>query len=235
MAGGNRTAGDQKTMHDRDVRRAMWTWLHDNWAKENGSPDQYLFTNEFVVSAECRSDIAIIGRDLMEGFELKSASDTLDRLPNQVVEYSKVFDRCSVVLSADKMRAVDMVPSWWGVYRADMAEDGRTTTTRLRKPEENHQQDALSLAHLLWKSEALHVLEERHADKGVRSKNRAFLWERMVETIPVAELGGIVRRVLLARDDWRTSVWDSDKPGVATSVGVKVNGLRQNGALDFRP
>ncbi|MGH3299540.1 MAG: sce7726 family protein, partial [Trebonia sp.] len=62
-----------------------------------------------------RADLAAIG-PAMWGYEIKTAQDTLRRLPRQVEAYNRLFDHCTVVLAERHLKAaLTIVPEWWGV------------------------------------------------------------------------------------------------------------------------
>ena len=64
-----------------------------------------------------RADLAAIG-PAMWGYEIKTAQDTLRRLPRQVEAYNRLFDHCTIVLAERHLKAaLTIVPEWWGVER----------------------------------------------------------------------------------------------------------------------
>ena len=77
-------------MRDGDVRAA----LHSQLAGRRS-----LVIDELGLCGAVRVDVATVD-DALTGYELKSASDTLRRLPTQVEYYSKVLDY-SVLVVAD--------------------------------------------------------------------------------------------------------------------------------------
>ena len=62
-----------------------------------------------------RADLVVIHADAIIGVEIKSAADTLTRLPTQAGWYGRVCDRC--ILAGDACHvaaAAELLPSWWG-------------------------------------------------------------------------------------------------------------------------
>src|SRR5262245_39425246 len=99
-------------MRDADVRRAVKAWLVSQHGHER---DARLVEEMGIWSGSVRIDIALINGSL-SGYELKSDSDTLERLPRQLAIYGRVFDYLHLVVGkrhADKARA--LLPDWWGV------------------------------------------------------------------------------------------------------------------------
>ena len=103
--------------------------------------------------------MAVINGELV-GYELKSDSDTLERLPYQSEIYSKVFDRVTMVAGAKHYKkALAMVPRWWGCNVATM-HDGVVTLKAVRTAKPNPTLDVRVLVQLLLKEEAIALLAE---------------------------------------------------------------------------
>ncbi|WP_181429187.1 sce7726 family protein [Curtobacterium sp. MCSS17_008] len=171
---------------------------------DDGSDGQTapLVVDEFVVGTEGRIDLALVG-DALIGYELKSDLDTLRRLPQQMSSYSKVFDFCTLVVTDRHLgaarRALD---SRWGLAVV-RREAGKLTYKQIRKARPLRRTDAVALAGLLWRDEALHALDLLGAAAGLRSKPRDVLWERLAQVASQDELRAIVVRALTARQGWR--------------------------------
>src|SRR5690606_8431363 len=83
--------------------------------------------------AGARIDMAVINGSL-HGFEIKSASDTLQRLPGQIEAYTKVFDYLSIVTEVKyENKILDFVPSWIGIYVCQ-DKKGIKSISRVREP-----------------------------------------------------------------------------------------------------
>lgn len=186
-------------MHDADVRSATWDVIR----RRKDSRDAMLL-NEFGLCGEVRADIAVINGH-MTGFELKSASDNLKRLPRQVEYYSKVLDYCNLVVAENHLKAAfDDLPDFWGVYVAKTSQFGGTYIREIRKAKINRFGiDRYCLVQLLWREEALHILSENGLDYGVRSKPRPYVWRRLADSFTINELRKLVRMQIKSRHDWR--------------------------------
>ena len=68
-------------------------------------------------------------------------------------------------------RAVEVVPDWWGIRVARM-EGADLAFSDLRLAFNNPAPDATSIARLLWRDEALNLLDKCGSATGVRSKGR---------------------------------------------------------------
>ena len=165
--------------------------------------------NEFgICQGEARIDLAVINGSI-HGFEIKSESDTLDRLPSQQEIYNKVFDTITIV-TGDKYinRVPDIIPSWWGIIRAKQKGKNVVLET-IRDYKDNPQRDPYSLAQLLWQNEGLTILQQYNLAKGLKNKPRRYVWAALAENIPVKELSKIIRETLKKReslkmrDNWK--------------------------------
>lgn len=151
-----------------------------------------------------RIDVAVVN-GVMHGYEIKSDLDTLDRLPKQMDAYNRVFDKVTLVVGSHHFyEAFNLVPDWWGVTLAKIDKDGNVFFSQVREPQENTQQQKISIAQLLWKDEALSILEDVNSVYGFRSKNKSIIHERLSEILDLDALKNRVRKILLtSRNDWR--------------------------------
>lgn len=186
-------------MRDFDVRLALRSRLLEEHAADL---DDTLLVDELGLCGEARVDVAVVNGALT-GYELKSARDRLDRLPNQVATYGRVLDYAYLVVAdAHLVRARQMLPSWWGILVA-CGEPGRVVINHQRKARRNPSVDAASLAQLLWRDEALAVLTHYGLDAGLRGKARHVLWNKLAAELELDQLRNEVRDCLRARRGWR--------------------------------
>lgn len=145
-----------------------------------------------------RIDIAVVN-GLLHGYEIKSDRDNLRRLGTQVDVYGKVLDQATLVVG-DRLlaSALDVVPAWWGVLRVRPTSQGLQFRT-VRRPRRNPQRDPRVLVELLWSDQALALLEQRNAARGVRGKPRRVVWDRVCDHFGVDEIAAAVRARLKAR------------------------------------
>jgi len=157
-----------------------------------------------VKHGSVRIDIAVIN-GIMHGYEIKSDRDTLARLPEQTAEFNTVFDQLTLVVGRQHLyQAIHIVPDWWGVTIARINAKGKVIFQTIREPEDNKEQDKVSIARLLWREEALRILEEHDQAYGVRSKPREFVYQKLADVLETDALKERVRKTLLIpRKDWR--------------------------------
>lgn len=186
-------------MRDRDVRESVWRWLE---IAHEGDPDTLMLDELGILNGSTRVDIAVINGQI-EGYELKSERDTLERLPAQRDLYNKVIDRISLVVAENhRVAAEKIIPEWWGLAVATTSK-GLVEVSRERFPQMNPELDAATLASLLWRDEALAVLDRLGVARGVRSKPRQALYERLACALDLDSLRAEVRAALKAREGWR--------------------------------
>lgn len=185
---------------DIDIR----TCLHKHIKSKYQNDLNTIVVDELnLCQGDARIDVAVIN-GAMHGFEIKSESDTLERLPNQINIYNQVMDTVTIVTGechADKI--MDMVPTWWGVSITSRVSEYDIKLFDLRLSNRNPEINPLSVAQLLWRNEALSILKELGLQKGLLSKPKNILWEKLALSLPIEELQYYVRKQLKNRKGWR--------------------------------
>jgi len=188
-------------MNDAQIRAATKNAL---LVQHMGDAETVIFEELGVQHGLARIDLAVVNGEL-HGFELKSARDTLARLPEQAESYGRLFDRVTLVVEERHVRgAVDLVPDWWGV-RVACQESGKLRFCDLRHAVKNPSPDPAAIVALLWREEALHFLEELGIAGGVRWKCRAEIYSRIVTKTDIDVLCHRVRTCLRKRLNWRSA------------------------------
>lgn len=186
-------------MRDYDIRSALVAQVLTAHVEDADT----LVRHELGICAgRRRVDIAVINGEIA-GWEIKSDEDTLTRLAGQVDAYGQVLDRATLVTTprwAD--RAVDRIPGWWGVTVVDQVDDGVVVHPQRTPADNSRRINPMSLAQLLWRDEALDELRQRGQARGLSSKARHYVWERLADVAPLEELRAVVRRRLKARSEW---------------------------------
>jgi hypothetical protein len=179
---------------EREIRAVALATLAETMV-----PGQLLVEELGVEHGGARVDLARIGAGL-EGFELKSDFDTLDRLAHQMHAYHGVFDTLTLV-STDTflVQAEKLLPAWWGLWRV-----ARTSTCTLalevvRKASVNPRQDPRSVVALLWRDEAALLLEKLSGTRMPANASRARLYDVLVDGTAADTLRREVVAALLER------------------------------------
>ncbi|WP_160311801.1 sce7726 family protein [Paenibacillus sp. IHB B 3415] len=156
-----------------------------------------------VCFGSARVDVAVINGRL-HGFEIKSESDNLDRLPSQIEFYSRVFDTMTLVVSKNHLeKARKIVPKWWGVDCVVSSKSSAVTIKTLRKPKQNKKVEMFDLTQLLWKNELIELLEMNNIIKGTKSKTRFELGNVVIENLSNNDITEFVKHKLKSRQEWR--------------------------------
>jgi len=153
--------------------------------------------------AGARIDMAVINGSL-HGFEIKSASDTLQRLPGQIEAYTKVFDYLSIVTEVKyENKILDYVPSWIGIFVCQ-EKRGVKSIRQVREPLFNANKDAFYIAKLLWREELIACLTEFSVP--FRKKDRNWLLcEALAASFDAETISTMVRTQLKRRLDWKVT------------------------------
>jgi len=188
-------------VRDRDIRGALRAQALREHLEDPGT----LVIDELgLLHGGARVDVAVVNGEI-HGFELKSAADTLERLPKQIAAYGAVLDRVTLVLAENHhQRAMTLVPEWWGVHVATQMSDSIVLQS-YRAAGANDGIDPRSLAMLLWRDEALGELGKRGLSRGLQSRPRRVLYERLIASLSLDELRYAVRTRLKERLGWRAA------------------------------
>lgn len=190
-----------RALKDNDIRTVLLHELYNRHFNEDGTK----IINEMgILHGQSRVDVAVIN-GILHGYEIKSESDNLLRLPSQINDYNKVFDRMTIVVQRNYLESVrTMIPKWWGIILVTKRRD-KISLREVRKGRLNPSVDAFALSHLLWRDEALEILKERGLQRGVLSKPRIEIYKRLSESIELAELRKHISMRLRRREHWLSS------------------------------
>lgn len=188
-------------VYDTDIRKILKNnFLKTKWYSDD--PSALIIDELQVCKGISRIDIAVINGKL-HGYEIKSEQDTLERLPMQIISYNKVFDTMTVVVSEKHLEKVyKVVPEWWGI-KVVIKNKRSLKMKTIRRDKSNKDVDSFSLAQLLWKEEAIDILEKYNLIDGLRYQSRKVLWEKLSTSIPINVLKCEVIKKLKSRKCWR--------------------------------
>lgn len=205
---------------DADIRSALFPLLRSR------ATSPALVVEELgLCEGEVFADLAVIEQQL-EGFEIKSDTDTLRRFERQREVYSRVMTKASIVVTDKHLREVrNRLPQWWGILLA--LPSGRTVEiASIRKARRNPAVDPSALVQLLWRDEALLQLEQMGLARGLRSKPRKDLWDRLSTELSLSQLQAVVCDRIKKRAGWKSA---SPRTQCDDSC------LREPTSQDFRP
>lgn len=194
--------------NDAIIRSAIRKNLQLTLQKERADFSKVKIIEELgITHGAARIDLAVVKGEI-HGYELKSDLDTLYRLPEQMRIYNSVLDRVTLVVGKKHLfEAIKLVPEWWGITIAKIKNyDEGVSFYEIRQADSNPEQDSILVASLLWREEALSLLESLGEARGVRSKNRSVLYEKLASVLDRDTLKRMVRECLCTRVDWRSDL-----------------------------
>jgi hypothetical protein len=188
-------------MRDWDVRAELTRTLDAQHAGED-----YLIVPEMgLCCGRTRVDVAVLNGSL-HGYEIKSAHDSVARLPGQQKLYSSVLDYCTLVTAERHLaHAEALLPEAWGIWVATPAGDGAIELEVRKTAAYNKDVDSYRLTQMLWREELAEELRARQLWRGLSTKPLRSLWLTLADAMPVAELRQVVRDRIKLRGDWRAA------------------------------
>lgn len=194
---------DVAPLRDADIREALLPLLRQQHANATDT----LILNELGISAhDARVDVAVLNGKFA-GYEIKSDVDSLARLQRQTAAYDLVLDEMTLVTGPRYAKlARSHIPNHWGLITAEHI-DGEVTLTPRRKPSHKPLRsfDKRSLCMMLWRDELVGALKDKNAYRGLSTRPKGALWDRLCEVASLNEIRQLVRETIKARGDWRSA------------------------------
>ena len=162
-------------MNDYEIREAICYYI------EYTHPEKYRIIDELVIG-EARADIVVV-TDELTGYEIKSDADSYTRLPGQIKEYDRYFQRNYLVVGVNhKMTASKHIPPYWGILCVSESEKGVQVET-IREAEQNPKYSQKSQLSLLWRKELKNILKTNNLPK-CTGKTKAYMRKYILERVP---------------------------------------------------
>ena len=193
-------------MNESNIRCAV----HKNLIRYYHQNNNALVVDELgIFHGKSRIDIAVINGKL-RGIEIKSDTDDLNRLSSQVKHYNSVFNQLSLVVTKKHLeRSLDLVSDWWGIVVATRGPRGGTCFDKFREAHNNPQIDPYALTTLLWRDEAVELLETAGCNGTLLKKPKRILYETLIDLFTIEELQSTISYKLKKRQNWRCHVLPS--------------------------
>ena len=179
-------------------------YLHSKVLKEHEDMKDAKIIDELkLCQGDAIIDIAVFNGSI-NGYEIKSDSDTLERLPKQIEIYNKVFNKMTIV-TGDKYidNIFRIVPEWWGIIKVINGSSKIDNFVVVRENKENQHIDSIALIQLLWKDEILELLELFNIKSGVKGKSKKVLWKITSDNIELKHIENFVKNKIKNRINWR--------------------------------
>ena len=165
-----------------------------------------IFDEMGIAGGSAISDLAAISSHALEGFEIKSASDTLYRLPRQIKFYNQVFNYINIITEPKYLKEVELlVPKFWGIILTKEEKNGDVTFSYQRFPVSNPFVERRKQAELIWKHEACQLLYEAGV-RGISKLRREKLWDLLSEKFTSQELKVKIYETLRKRVNWKEPI-----------------------------
>ena len=186
--------------NDLDIRLA----LHSKLEKQYYVKKNHLIVHELSLEhGKNRVDIAVFD-NCIHGYEIKSSKDNLLRLQNQLLQYSKSLQKVTFVVAENHFKDVMILtPEWCGVILVIKGPRGGVSFRSMRRAKLNPNVDFFSLAHILWKSEAIDLLYQYDVTERLEHKTRKELYKQLNQVMSVQKLALEIKTKLLKRGNWR--------------------------------
>lgn len=203
-------------MSEYQIRAALRGCLETAHFGENA-----LILDELGIG-DARADLAVVN-GAIHGYEIKSSADTLARLARQQEAYSNLFDTVTIVATRKHLPNIQSaIPGWWGIVEATASGDAVELLER-RNPQQNPSVCILSVAKLLWRSEAISILESIGKARGLRSATRFTICEAIVAALCEADVKKLVRDCLKERKNWRVGAQQKSGGGSSRPVSMSLH------------
>jgi len=181
--------------NDADVRAALRKKLTSRYG---GRCETVVLDELGVCRGEVRVDVAVVNGKI-HGYEIKSDRDSLRRLAGQIALYGKVLDQATLVVGERHFSAAAaMLPEWWGLLLVKSTNNGPRFET-MRRARMNPARDARALVEFLWLEDSIALLQQHGLDRGVRTKPRRVIWDRICESFDIEVIAAAVRAKLKSR------------------------------------
>lgn len=156
-----------------------------------------------LIHGKNRIDIAVLN-GCLHGYEIKSSKDTLNRLDAQLDVYVECFEKLTLVVAPNHLSEVlEIAPMWSEVVVAEKdPSKGGIDFVQVREGHLNPDVNKISFAHLLWKNEALELLDKLNAPHSKKVK-KIELYKTLAELVTVSELTALVKAQFMKRETWR--------------------------------
>ena len=187
-------------MNDPVIREHFKAQYLNQFNRENCQ----IFDELGIMTGSSIVDLALLTPTYFQGFEIKSAEDTLIRLPNQIKNYDQVFDFITIVTEEDHYHEVrKFVPPYWGIVVSQKVRDV-VTFNYVRRPAFNSNTNVLSICQLLWRDEVYQILKTKEI-KGISKLPRQKLWNLLADNCSKEEIRKLVWNALKERKTWKKS------------------------------
>ena len=179
-------------MLDYQIREILCDYLDDNYQK--------IRIMDEIVIGKARADLVAV-TDIVTGYEIKSDADSYTRLPGQIKEYQKYFQKNYLVVGQRyRHSAATKVPDYWGIICVCENElEGHTDVEVIREAKENPKFAMKWQLRLLWRNELVNIAVSNALPK-YSGKKKKIICDNLLARIPRKQLEHCVCEEFFERD-----------------------------------
>ncbi len=168
-------------------------------SRHDGDLDAFVVEELPVSRGDTRVDLAAInGR--IEGYEIKSSLDNLDRLPRQVGLYGQAMERMTLAVAEEHaLAAMEIIPDWWTAWCFSSGPRGGLAIRRLRRGRLNPTPASEGMLALLERDELVSLLAFYGQDRGLRTAPYPVLSGHAASSLSRQQVADGVQRLLKIR------------------------------------
>jgi hypothetical protein len=183
-------------MNDPQIREM----LLNTFLKKYQANRQALILEEVgVMHGNSIVDLAVFSPVYNQAFEIKSADDSLDRLPKQLKDYIQVFDYTTVITQPSHLEHVKIIcPKFVGILVVYNDWD----MEYVQKPTASPVVNKKKLIQVLWREEVYEFLKSKGI-KGHSGSSNAKVKKVACENFSLQEIRQLVFNTLKTRPDWK--------------------------------
>ena len=106
--------------------------------RRHAGDDNAFIVEELPVGrGDSRVDVAVINGHI-EGIEIKSSLDTLDRLPRQVDRFGRAIEKMTLIVASNHLEeAAQIVPNWWTILQVQRGPNDGISFQRIQRGKRN--------------------------------------------------------------------------------------------------
>lgn len=190
---------DTLPLSDQDIRNC----LIERFVEEFKNQKDTIIVKEMgLCRGKSRIDLAIIN-GIIHGIEIKSDLDTIKRLEHQIDVYKKTLDKVTLYVGNKLIdSALEIIPNWWGVVLISKDSCGQIQLQKKREPKINKHIDPFEILQLLWKEEALGLIDEIGLKGNFSYKSRDTIFETITSLSNLKKIQKYTVKALKERPDW---------------------------------
>lgn len=178
-------------LYDKDIREPLFDFLEETYGKIRILEEKRI--------ARSRSDITMITKSEIIGIEIKSDADTYARLPSQIKDYDRFFDKNIIVVGTSHVNHIsEKIPEYWGIISVE-EDQQKADFYILRKPKNNPNLDETKKITILWRPELANIQEKNGLPK-YKNYSKKRIQEILLKKVPGKILWEQVSEELFERD-----------------------------------